>query len=91
MTIQELRKRRGLTQGQLAEALGTTRVTIARYETGERTPRLQTIEKLAAILQVTPGEVAASLLQRNEQPKASRQAGRSYSDRRGDRDGKTGV
>ena len=68
MTIQELRKRRGLTQGQLAEVLGISRVTIARYETGERTPSLHTIRKLADILQVTPGEVVDGLLERTAKP-----------------------
>lgn len=55
--LAEIRKARGLSQYALAELSGVTRVTIARIETGKMNPTLQTIEKLAAALGVTVGEL----------------------------------
>lgn len=45
--IKTLRKAKGLTQEQLSEAIGTTRATIAGYETGRRNPRLPDLQKIA--------------------------------------------
>ena len=45
--IKTLRKAKGLTQEQLAEAIGTTRATLAGYETGRRNPRLPDLQKIA--------------------------------------------
>jgi len=38
--VRELRARRGMSQGQLAEALGVSRQTINAIETGRYTPSL---------------------------------------------------
>ena len=48
------RQRLGFSQVELASKLGVSRSTIGMYETGEREPSFETVEKLAAILQVTP-------------------------------------
>lgn len=45
--IKTLRNAKGLTQEQLAEAVGTTRATLAGYETGRRNPRLPDLQKFA--------------------------------------------
>ena len=45
--IREARKRRGITQGQLAQRLGTTQSSVARLEGGRSDPRLGTV--LAAV------------------------------------------
>lgn len=45
--IKTLRNAKGLTQEQLAEAVGTTRATLAGYETGRRNPRLPDLQKIA--------------------------------------------
>lgn len=45
--IKTLRKAKGLTQEQLAEAVGTTRATLAGYETGRRNPRLPDLQRIA--------------------------------------------
>lgn len=39
MRIAKLRKEKGLTQEQLANAVGITRVAITQYENGERIPK----------------------------------------------------
>lgn len=45
--IKTLRKSKGITQQQLADAIGTTRATIAGYEIGRRNPRLPDLQKIA--------------------------------------------
>ena len=51
--IKELREKRGYTQQQLAEKVGTTNVTICRYINGERVPRIDVASKIAAIFNVS--------------------------------------
>jgi transcriptional regulator with XRE-family HTH domain len=50
MEVQELlrtaRLETGLTQAQLAERLGTTQSAIARWESGQVSPRVRTLERL---------------------------------------------
>ena len=51
------RERRGLTQTRLAELSGINRVSINKYESGERQPQnmtLGTAYRLADVLQVEP-------------------------------------
>lgn len=47
-----LRKRAGLSQQQLADALGMTRSAISMYETGKREPDLETLEIFADFFNV---------------------------------------
>lgn len=49
--IARLRMERGLTQAQLAEMIGCPRQTIARWETGVRTPNLSYLTRLARALE----------------------------------------
>ncbi len=46
------RLRSGLSQAQLAERLGTTQSAIARLETGQSTPKIETLCKLARVLDI---------------------------------------
>jgi len=50
----ELRRKKGLTQEALAELLGVTRVTVARWETGRLIPGTSSILKLSEIFGVPP-------------------------------------
>ena len=43
----ELRKARGLSQQQLAEALGLSRSAIGMYETGKREPEIEVLQLLS--------------------------------------------
>lgn len=52
MEIHALREKRGLSQRELAERLGTTQSAIARLEAGNITPRLATLDKVADALGV---------------------------------------
>ena len=51
-TIVAARKRKGLTQEQLADAAGLTVRTIQRIESGESTPRAYTLKTLASALDI---------------------------------------
>lgn len=55
--LAEVRRAHGLTQAQLAAASGVHRVTIARLELGEVSPKLETLERIADALGVTIDEV----------------------------------
>ena len=55
--IQILRKKRNLTQESLAELVGVTRQTIAKWESGESVPDLSLAGKLAAVLDVALDEL----------------------------------
>ena len=50
--IHDLREKRGLSQRELAERLGTTQSAIARLEAGNVTPNLATLDKIAHALNV---------------------------------------
>lgn len=53
--VREARRRAGLTQAALAERAGVPRSTVARIESGARTPSVELVERLvrAAGLEVT--------------------------------------
>ena len=55
--LREVRVEVGLTQRELAERTGTDHTTIAKYETGERTPFVERLAALAAALGVTPSDL----------------------------------
>jgi transcriptional regulator with XRE-family HTH domain len=50
--LQQLRKRRNLTQAELAEKAGLSRGYLARLETARQDPTLTTLEALAKALRV---------------------------------------
>ena len=55
--IQILRKKRNLTQEALAELVGVTRQTIAKWESGESVPDLSLAGKRASVLDVALDEL----------------------------------
>ena len=48
--VARLRMKRGITQAQLAESVGTTQSAIARLESGKRDPSLSYLRKVLAAL-----------------------------------------
>ncbi len=55
--IRQLRKRANLTQPELAEKIGVHEMTVRRWESGQRSPRIEEIQKLAAVLGVPVTEL----------------------------------
>lgn len=51
--LAELRKKRGLTQQQIAEQIGIKQNSYSDWETGKNEPNLKNVVKLANILDVT--------------------------------------
>lgn len=64
--IAEWRESRGLTQDQLGDRLGTSDVTISRYETGKRKPDLNAQAAIAEALGIDPFD----LFRHPDQPSA---------------------
>ena len=52
--IKRIRQERGLTQKRLGELCGIAEPNIRKYENGKQKPKLETIEKIASALGVTP-------------------------------------
>ena len=51
--LAEIRKRKGMTQTQLADLAGITRVSVARYETTDREPNLTTARRIVSLSELT--------------------------------------
>lgn len=52
--IREARKAKGWSQSKLGEELGVSQQMVAQYEKGDRTPKKETVEKIADALDVIP-------------------------------------
>ena len=52
-TLQELRKQRGLTQEELAEALYVSRTAVSKWESGRGYPSIDSLKAIAAFFSVT--------------------------------------
>jgi ribosome-binding protein aMBF1 (putative translation factor) len=63
MEIHGLREKRGLSQRELAERIGTTQSAVARLEAGNVSPSLPTLDKVAEALGV---ELVVSFVDLNE-------------------------
>ena len=53
MRLKELRESKRLTQKEVAEIIGYSEISYARYEKGEREPDISTLCKLAEYFNVT--------------------------------------
>ena len=54
MQLQEIRTERGLTQKQVADAIGSTPSVYSRYETGAREPSVSVLIQLVNSLETSP-------------------------------------
>lgn len=55
--IKECRKKRGVSQEELAKQIGVKRAVISKYETGKISPRLDMVQKIARALGVSIDEL----------------------------------
>lgn len=53
LIIKDLRKQQKLSQQQVSEQLGITRVALSHYETGKREPNLRMLQKLSEFYNVS--------------------------------------
>lgn len=55
--LREARERLGLTQEQVSDRSGVQAGEVSRIERGKRDPKVSTLEKLAAAVEVEPAEL----------------------------------
>lgn len=55
--LREARERLGLTQEQISDRSGVQAGEVSRIERGKRDPKVSTLEKLAAAVEVEPAEL----------------------------------
>lgn len=55
--IRALREAKGLSQTELAEALGVDQTTVSAWERGVAEPTLSNLRRLADVLGIAPGEL----------------------------------
>ncbi len=60
-SLRELRRRKLLSQRELAEAVGVRYQTVQGWESGQNRPRTPALRKLVEVLGVTPEELLAAL------------------------------
>ena len=58
--LQELRKRKGLTQEELAEALYVSRTAVSKWESGRGYPNIDSLKEIAKYFAVTVDELLSS-------------------------------
>ena len=56
-TLKQLRKKAGLTQAELAVAIGTSQAAVANYESGSKAPELAKLPAIAKALGVAVAEL----------------------------------
>ena len=59
-TIYNIRKKRDITQKELADLIGVSDRTISKWETGSTVPDLETIKKLCNELEISPDSIVKS-------------------------------
>jgi transcriptional regulator with XRE-family HTH domain len=59
--VRVLREEKGLSQEAMADAAGLHRTHISLIERGQRSVRLETVERLALALQVQPAEIMPTI------------------------------
>ena len=69
--LRELRRRKLLTQRDLADAVGVRYQTVQTWEAGTNTPRPSAMRKLCEVLGVTPEELLAALEEQDPEGKAA--------------------
>jgi transcriptional regulator with XRE-family HTH domain len=55
--LRRAREHRALTQEQVADRSGVHATEVSRIEAGKRDPKVSTVERLAAAVEVPPGEL----------------------------------
>lgn len=59
--IKKYRKQKGLTQSELAEIIDLKSITIRKYESDDREPSIDILNKIAAALGVTIGKLVGDI------------------------------
>lgn len=65
-SIKRVRKKVGLTQAELADKLGISAAGIAQWENNIRNPKLETIKRIAAALEVSQFELLRPVMENDD-------------------------
>ena len=57
MNLKHIREKRGMTQQELADAVGVCQGSIGNYESGFRYPNSEKLKKLSSVLQCSVDEI----------------------------------
>lgn len=57
LNLRSAREKKGLSQKEVAEAVGVAKSTYSLYESGNREPNVQTIKKIASVLNTSADEL----------------------------------
>jgi len=83
--VRRIRNERGLSQRRLAELAGVNKVTLVHIETGKSSPNVETLEKLAAALEVEVADFfpkpQAPLFPPDAEQRRAQDLGQDWSDR----------
>lgn len=60
--LKEYRQSQNISQKGLAEKMGVAQATVSEWESGDSSPRVDKISRLAAILNVTEGEIITAIM-----------------------------
>ena len=60
--LAQLRREKGMTQGELAAQIGCYAKDVSRWETGARTPGAESLAKLAAALGCTSDDIIRGII-----------------------------
>ena len=67
--LQALRRQKGLTQEQLAQALYVSRTAISKWESGRGTPNIDSLKQIAAFFSVSVDTLLSGVLKENSKNK----------------------
>ncbi|MGM9904735.1 helix-turn-helix domain-containing protein [Lactobacillus sp.] len=59
--LRDLRRQRGMSQRELAVALGVSKQTVSNWEVGRKVPRMKAVEKIANVFGVSRSSILAGL------------------------------
>jgi transcriptional regulator with XRE-family HTH domain len=57
VNLRDARKKLGMSQEQVAERSGVHATEVSRIESGKRDPRVSTVKRLAAAVELRPGQL----------------------------------
>lgn len=61
MDMKTLRKRKKMSQADLAAAVGVKQSTVAMWECGRNTPRVSMLSRIAHVLDITVGDLVQAI------------------------------
>ncbi len=68
MRLKEIRRARGMTAAEVAREIGVTQAAVANWENGRRSMNIDTMIRLAEVLECTPNDLLGFETHGTEEP-----------------------